>query len=249
MKLIVASTIAAMAVQAMDMDHLESQWNAVMNSGNVDDDDRKIMELFTVSAVADYGCWCRFNGKRPYKGVPRDPMDQACKVWYQNYECLEADFMCGGADTIEYNDTITQVQDPFEATTNYNTECAARNPDNCQAHACLIDANFIRDMFNYLADNSLNQTLSGYFGFDGSTCRPGSNAQTTTGNPMTTTANSGSTTAPATPAPMTCCGTYPNRFPYKDTAARDCCDAANDTFNPTLHDCCIDGSIADIGNC
>merc|ERR1711934_1200110 len=88
MKLVSAATLFATSVMADKWAQLGDLWENAKNNDNVSDDDRKIMELFTISSVANYGCWCRFNMYKPYKGPAQDTVDQACEQWHKNYDCL-----------------------------------------------------------------------------------------------------------------------------------------------------------------
>merc|ERR1712187_390948 len=111
--------------------------------------------------------------------------------------------------------------------------------DDCAIQACHVDAVFIRHIVNYLAVNTLNMTLSGWYGFDGSACRGAAAAGTTaapavatTGAPGVVTTDPSATTA--TPqATIDCCGAYPNRFPY----------------NVNILECCPNNSLNLIGTC
>jgi len=261
MKLISASVFLG-SVMADKWSRLGDMWQALGQADNVNEDDRKIIELFTISSVANYGCWCRFGQYRPYKGTAQDVVDQACKTWHQNYDCLNVDFNTDGTtpcniDTV-YNDVIVSVQQPFDLNTNYETECTTANPgDNCAIQACHVDAVFIRDVVLFLADSTLNMTLSGWYGFDGAVCTGASAAGTTLVPPVVpTTAAQGPTTtaAPDTtlnpPLPATaCCGDYPNRYPYKtQNGGRSCCGST--TFNTMLLMCCADGiTTGPVGTC
>jgi hypothetical protein len=257
MKLISASLLAA-SVMADKWAKLGDTWNALSSSDAVSEDDRKIIDLFTISSVANYGCWCRFNMYKPYKGTPQDTVDEACKQWYQNYDCLANDFntdtvVCN--DDVEYADVITKLSDPFLPTTDYAAECAIKNAgDDCAIEACHVDAVFIRHVFNFLADNTLNMTLSGWYGFNGDICTgrvPGGTtaapgAAATTMNPATTGAP-GTTLNPPLPA-KACCGAYPNRYPYRTRGGdTQCCVAT--TFNVYLMECCADNTLLPIGTC
>lgn len=265
MKLVASLGLMAASVYAADWQRFQTLWSDVSSAENLNEDDRKIMELFTISSIANYGCWCRFNKYHPYRGTPQDTIDEACKVWYQNYDCLAFDyntdeplFRCN-IDT-EYNDTLTQVQEPFEESTDFMAECATRNPNSdCAAIACAVDAEFIRSVFNYLADNTLNMTLSGWYGFDGNVCsghvpKVGADG-TTTVPPIFTTeapAPGGTTVAPGTtqepPQTMDCCGSYPMRYPFKLLeGSRSCC--GSNTYNTNLLTCCPGNTIQLIGSC
>merc|ERR1711912_231235 len=134
MKLISASLLLGSAM-ADKWAKLGDIWNALGQSNNVAEDDRKIIELFTISSVANYGCWCRFGQYRPYKGPAQDTVDTACKTWYQNYDCLNIDYNADGTtpcnmDT-EYNDVIISINDPFDMATDYAAACTAANADAC----------------------------------------------------------------------------------------------------------------------
>merc|ERR1712045_637383 len=108
MKLVSASVLFLGSVMADKWSHLGDLWQQLGQANNVGEDDRKIIELFTISSVANYGCWCRFGQYRPYKGQAQDVVDEACKTWHQNYDCLNIDYNTDGTtpcnmDT-EYND-------------------------------------------------------------------------------------------------------------------------------------------------
>jgi len=278
MKLISASLLLGSAM-ADKWAKLGDIWNALGQSNNVAEDDRKIIELFTISSVANYGCWCRFGQYRPYKGPAQDTVDQACKAWFQNYDCLNIDYNTDGTTpcdmNTEYNDVIIDINDPFDPTTDYASACDAANggttqqeqdgtvtvlpptdpADICKSEACHVDAVFIREVVMFLADNTLNMTLSGWYGFDGTICTGAHAAAGTTLVPpvAATTQNAPTTAAPGTtlnpPLPTTaCCGAYPARFPYKtQQGARQCCN--DTTFNPLLLQCCADNSLVPVGTC
>jgi hypothetical protein len=261
MKLISASLLAVAAADKWAK--LGDTWNSLGSSNSVSEDDRKIIDLFTISSVANYGCWCRFNQYKPYKGTPQDTVDEACKQWYQNTDCLKMDYSTQDAitgastfqcdDTIDYVDVITDLADPFDDTTDYAAACALKNPGNdCAAGACHVDAVFIRHVFNFLSDNTLNMTLSGWYGFNGNVCTGYVPFTGTTAMPATTGANAATTMAAgttATPVPSrACCGSYPTRFPYKTAGGdRQCC--VDTSYNINILECCATGGLAVIGTC
>jgi len=263
MKLVSAVAVLAGTAMADKWAMLGDKWSSLAAADTVNEDDRKVMELFTISSVANYGCWCRFNMYKPYKGTAQDTVDEACEQWHKNYDCLHNDFStntpffrCG--DDHEYVDVITNVEDPFLITTDYAATCAAANAgDDCAINACHVDAVFIRHVVNFLADNTLNMTLSGWYGFDGSACRlssglslgtTGAPDAATTGAPAVVTTDPAATTA--VPMPTTdCCGAYPDRFPYKlNNGARQCC--IDTTYNVNILECCpITNVLNLIGTC
>jgi hypothetical protein len=262
MKLVSASVLFLGSVMADKWSHLGDLWQQLGSANNVNEDDRKIIELFTISSVANYGCWCRFGQYRPYKGPAQDVVDTACKTWHQNYDCLNIDYNADGTtpcnmDT-EYNDVIISISDPFDMATDYATACDTANPgDACASEACHVDAVFIREVVMFLADNTLNMTLSGWYGFDGTVCTGApAAAQTTlvppaietTAAPVVETTGAPETTlVPPVPATQ-CCGSYPARFPYKTQGGgRQCC--VDTTYNPLLLECCATGALQPVGTC
>merc|ERR1711988_1091087 len=262
MKLISASLLLGSAM-ADKWAKLGDIWSQLGQSSNVDEDDRKIIELFTISSVANYGCWCRFGQYRPYKGPAQDTVDEACKQWYQNYDCLNVDFNADGTtpcnmDT-DYNDVITSISDPFDMATDYAAECDLENPPvngvrTCASTACHVDAEFIRHVVLFLADNTLNMTLSGWYGFDGTVCTGAKSGATTLAPPVpATTQNAPTTAAAATtmtvPIPaVQCCGSYPNRYPYRrQNGRRDCC--VDTTFDTMVLECCATNVLQPVGTC
>merc|ERR1711912_131473 len=119
----------------------------------------------------------------------------------------------------DYVDVITTINQPFDMATDHATQCdVANGVGTCASEACHVDAVFIRNVVLFLADNTLNMTLSGWYGFDGTICTGAHAAAGTTLVPpvAATTQNAPTTAAPGTtlnpPLPTTaCCGAYPAR--------------------------------------
>merc|ERR1711912_5694 len=234
---------------------LNEIWSKLQTSQNVPAaSDRKIIELFTMSSLQNYGCWCRFNTYSPFRGPTMNDLDQYCRVFYLNYDCLVNDFgqSCDVSYTENYNDTITNIFAPFDPATDYLAECQALNSnDACLASACAVDADFVRSVFNFLADNQMDMTYSGFFGFDGSdgSCVSQHVGTTAVVPPVFTqapvTAQPGVTSPPITD----CCGTYPTRYPFHTQNGNvRCCDNAGATYNQNVMECC-GSSVALIGAC
>jgi len=257
MKLLLSSFLSSYLVSANEggrWERLNNIWSTLKTSQNVPEpSDRKIIELFTMSALQNYGCWCRFNTYAPHRGPTMDILDQYCRIFYLNYDCLVNDFgqSCDVSFTNNYNDTITNTADPFSPATDYATVCAAANPnDACLASACTVDADFVRSVFNYLADNTMDMTFSGFFGFDGTDGSCVSNHVATTNAPPPVFTQAPGTKQPGTRAPRTdCCGAYPTRYPFHTQNGNvQCCDTAGATYNQNVMECCT-SSVALIGAC
>jgi len=246
-------------------DKLNKIWSTLQTSQNVPEaSDRKIIELFTMSSLQNYGCWCRFNTYTPHRGTTMDILDQYCRIFFLNYDCMVNDFgqSCDVSYTENYNDTITTASDPFNPATDYAAICAAANPnDACLASACTVDADFVRSVFNYLSQNSMDMTYSGFFGFDGTdgsctrlatiapTSVPPAPPQIFTQAPSSV----GTGTPGSGVKKVDCCGDYPTRYPFHTQGGNvACCDSAVTTYNVNIMDCCNNttpGSVALIGSC
>lgn len=262
-----ANDLSAIFNSAMQKSTSQQAAGAALRSAG---DDRNVMDLFTLSNIFEYGCWCHFGDDKPARGPSMDSVDGYCKRWYDSKDCVRIDGENASPPTmcdisIQYVDAIASLPFPFDPTHDYSALCtvaqttgtwADAEEQACAVANCEIDAYFLRDIFNHMAFNNLNQTLSVAFGFDTDfTCRgivanglmPSTAAPFTTAAPQVVTTAAPGTTA--TPIPTwECCGAYPDRFPYKtNQGARDCCNGA--TFATALLECCPNGSTAVIGAC
>jgi hypothetical protein len=273
MKLLLTSAMSAVAMG----NELASLWNDAMNKAGSQQaassalraggSDRNVMDLFTLSNIFEYGCWCHFGDDKPARGPTMDSVDGFCKRWYDSKDCVRIDNEDAGTTcdlSMQYTDVLAGLSFPFDPSHDYSTLCDTANPDGnyadategaCARDNCKIDAYFLRDIFNHMAFNNMNQTLSVAFGFDTDfTCRgivanalmPSTAAPFTTAAPVVVTTAAGTT---ATPIPTwQCCGSFPDRFPYKtNQGARSCCNGA--TYATALLECCANGSTAVIGAC
>lgn len=252
MKLVSIATVFAATASAND---LMAMWESAAASSmeHVDTSgvpmDRKVMDIFSMSNIFNYGCWCYFGARRPVRGNVMDSVDGYCKQWYDNKDCIVIDDATCDPD-IDYSDPFQNQDYPFHPSLDYDALCtSAGNADDCTHWNCLADATFLRDIFNHMAFNNLNQSLAENNGFDAHmVCHDLS---------MVTTSAPGSTTGPAsTNAPTTtltapggnhaCCGDYPNRYPYRHRDQMTQCCGQN-TYNSNLH-CCADPSTSLLGS-
>lgn len=199
-------------------------------------DDRSIIGS-NLGNLNGYGCWCYFDDKIGNgRGNPINFIDAECKILHGGYECIVADHAA------QFN----QVCEPwtiayFSAAFHYANNQPISMPDacvfvnrqgggiglndigQCAADACTVEMRFnlaLAGMQNTIL-TSLNQ-FSHQFGFD-----PTAKCPTYDGihDPS-----------------KECCGTIPNRFPYKTipnsqgVAQRGCC--GEDTFHANTHKCC-----------
>jgi len=244
-------------------DRLGKIWDELKTSENVaSPGDRKIIEMFTLSALQTYGCWCRFNTVTPHRGPIMNELDGFCRSFYLNYDCLVNDFgeRCDVSYTEQYNTTLTSVLSPFNQNTDYLAECTAANPnDACLAAACAVDSDFIRSVMNFLSTDTIDMRYNAFFGFDGTdgSCvtRLQAAQPTAFAPPILTTqaSNPGAPAEGTRPPKSDCCGDYPTRYPFKthngDVA---CCDSAKTTYNLNMMVCCdasLVPQVALIGAC
>lgn len=286
MKLLSISAMSASVAMAND---LAAMWNGALNKDSSQQalrlaggDDRNVMDLFTLSNIFQYGCWCHFGDSKPARGPTMDKVDGFCKRWVDSKDCIRIDNENAGTtcDTsIQYNDILASsgvgsgpgylgdgtLAFPFDPDHDYSVICDANNQAAdfadadeaaCAADNCKIDAYFLRDIFTHMSFNNLNNSLSVSFGFDTDfTCRgivanslmPSTVAPFTTAAPVVPTTAAGATTAAPIPA-WQCCGSFPDRFPYKtNNGGRSCC--VSTTYATALLECCPNGSTAVIGAC
>jgi len=257
MKLLSVSALSAVAMA----NDISSMWNtAIKNSADViatmaedspslrGSGERNVMDLFTLSNVFNYGCWCHFGDSNPARGPVMDDVDGFCHTWYNSKDCVvidaeNEDRLCD--ISMQYEDVLSNLNNPFNPSHNYENLCNTANSnvaaangwdadtELCAQQNCMVDAYFLRDIFNHMAFNNLNNSLSQAFGFDKmATCRGlvassliSTHAPLTTEAPVeetTVLASAGTTAAPINV--MECCGSFPHRFPYKTRLnTRDCC--------------------------
>merc|ERR1712117_162257 len=168
---------------------------------------------------------------------------------------------------MQYEDVLSSQAEPFNPNVDYPNLCsvannaAAANSWDADATACAIancenDAYFLREIFTHMAFNHLNQSLSVSFGFDTNAVCRGILAGGTTVAPFQPTTQVQTTAAATTTQAVTtssipsqdCCGSFPDRFPYRPQGgARACCNGA--TYNTVTLACCANGLTQAIGTC
>jgi len=278
MKLIAVSAMSAVAMA----NDLQSMWkSALQKPSSVEalelsqslmrsaGDDRNVMDLFTLSNIFEYGCWCHFGDSVLPKGPVQDTVDGYCNRWWNTKDCIRIDNNNAGTVCdldMQYEDVLTGLSTPFNPSNDYPALCTSANTgqyatadeEACAIANCENDAYFLRAIFTHMSFNHLNSSLSVSFGFDTAyTCR-GYLANTgTTAAPFAgTTADPGTTAPPATTAAVTtsgiptqdCCGAFPDRFPYRPQGgARACCNGA--TYSTATLECCSGGFTAAITTC
>jgi len=186
----------------------------------------------------NYGCWCYFeenpNGAIERTGIgygksdPVNEYDAACKILHGGYECVIADQAALGQTcepwTVSYNVPDSAALDADGSVAACN---AINAPNSCAAQACYVERQFVLDYIDLFSQSTpLQKNLYLHSnGFD----QAGSGCPITKGTRNPTTA---------------CCGSYPQRYPYKIlSGARACCNngGVGVTFMIAAWECCNDG--------
>lgn len=186
----------------------------------------------SIANVNGYGCWCYFddsvgNGK----GVPMDLIDAECRNLHRGYECAVADF---GAGCVPWEVTYFPVSGTTfiasegsvaAACTHVNTVLTSFGP--CAAAACAIETEFINEYTTIT--QTLNPAFETFSHSGAGSFNPGRNCVTNDqGTPDK--------------GERSCCGTFPNRYPFKTyNGASACCQGS--IFKVATHKCCGDGSV------
>ena len=197
--------------------------------------------------VDRYGCWCYFENDHGLgQGAPVDNVDTICQVLHKGYECILLDNLsdANGATcdpwSVQYASAFGSGSTPFGLDMeNLANECDAQNLSPCEAAVCKVEGNFVLTYFKYAVLGGLiDMTKRHELGFDTAVCLTPRSAQMGTGH---------------TDENMTCCGTYPIRFPYWHETTRQCCQATSLptnslTFNPDNGVCCPDTGTIEVSS-
>lgn len=149
-----------------------------------------------------YGCWCYFDETNYArgKGVPVDDVDRLCKNYSEGFQCIMmADEAC-----MPYSESYVSPAN-LDGSTDIITECNTANVGNqCAIDTCIVEAQFLVD-FELVGAVSLTIKYLHALNFDvEANCIKIANA------------NSGQRDS--------CCGDYPERYPYRSMAGfMECC--------------------------
>merc|ERR1712032_8513 len=222
MKFFAASALALVAADksAIDRQLMAAVANSSLRafSGNI---------KTAVDKLDEFGCWCYFyDNVGRGKGTPVDEVDGFCKTLADGYQCAIIDGEAEGENCVpwevEYAPGQGQGADRFAS-------CQANNPgDNCAARACSFKGVFVDNLFALLISGTqIDYELYGHNnGFDPATdagCPVKAGIKGVSGE-------------------KSCCGGYPNRFPFKTLDGdRACCGSR--TYNTQLLNCCANGQV------
>jgi len=185
----------------------------------------------SIDNLNEYGCWCFFGDDHGRgKGQAVDEVDEICKTLHDGYECAMRDAEVEGTTCVpwevEYNSAVGG------ADVSIAEGCAASNAgNNCAMRACIVEGTFSANLLNlFLVQfKQPNQSFMARNGFDFATV-------------CATKKNGGG------PSNKLCCGSYPERFPFKTlNGDRKCCGTR--TYNSLTLKCCDSDSSTVKFNC
>jgi len=165
-----------------------------------------------------YGCWCYFQenvGKG--KSDPVDTLDSICKVLHQGYECAMIDEPTCVPYEVDYNrPNVFMISSKDQIL----PACESLNSDQCQINACASETNFVFQIFGTQFHNAPDhQHKTDGTGFDAEANCPITHGES---------------------GEKSCCGSYPDRFPYKSfSGIRACCGMG--TYDTGIQECCDEG--------
>lgn len=172
----------------------------------------------TINRINEMSCWCYFNDLHGSgKGKPIDSLDEACKVLHEGYECAMRDAEDEGTTCVPWEVSFNAAS--FLAT-DLGQACEDSNPgNNCAARACAVEGAFINNLLDFfIGGGSINNDNKHDNGFSvDDSCGTKGKKQII--------------------SDKSCCGKYPERFPFKTKGGdRSCCGSR--TFNTLSLKCC-----------
>lgn len=172
----------------------------------------------SIENLNEYGCWCFFdNDHGRGKGQAVDAIDETCKTLHDGYECAMRDAEEEGETCIPWEVSYNSAASGLSIAEG----CLAANAgNNCAIRSCTVESTFSANLLNTFLVQFVfpNDAYMARNGFDFATV-------------CATKKNGGG------PSNKKCCGTYPDRFPFKTlNGDRKCCGTR--TYNSLTLKCC-----------
>ena len=176
----------------------------------------------TISNLNEYGCWCYFGEAHGRgKAQPVDAIDEMCKILAHGYECAMRDAEEEGTTCIPWEVDYIAAVGGMPSGLTIEEECVNVNPpgNNCAVRACTIEGSFVANLLDaFMTGNGMDFSNKHSNGFK---VKDSCVAKKAGGGPTN----------------KECCGSYPDRFPYKTSGGnRKCC--GNRTYNTLTLKCC-----------
>jgi len=190
----------------------ESPWKKFNTGGNGS-------LLSSIERLNEYGCWCYFDSEHGRgKAQPVDALDEICKILHDGYECAMRDAEDEGTTCIPWE--VDYDAGIGGSDLSMNDQCTEANlGNNCGIRACIVEGSFVANALEiFVTGGVIDNTKKHSNGFDPSV-------------ECVVKKNGGG------PSNKTCCGNYPDRFPFKTQGGdRKCC--GNRTYNSLTLRCC-----------
>lgn len=221
MKFLIAAS-ALVAMVAADFNQIVSSAGDA-DDGTVGGGERGFGSFAAVvTSMNGKGCWCYFDEDvGSGKGKPSSALDELCKTLHNGYECAMRDAEDEGDSCTPWEVTYTVGSGQAGAV----AECTATNAgNNCATRACIVEQTFVAGLVDFfiLQQGSIS-VLDGPFDCSTASANTGVSAKS-------------------------CCGSYPDRFPFRtNNGDRACCGTR--TYNTQTLSCCDADSSSVKFNC
>jgi len=184
--------------------------------------------------IQNYGCHCFPGGEQLAggQGAAVDAQDDACRTLARCHKCVSMDHGITPKEKYRWH---------FK---NGDIDCGRNLEQGNQEKydLCQCDADFARSIGQFWDDNTFNNF---YWLSPKQMKKPLSKRDP---EHQVKFDHSSVCLANEINRADSCCGTYPNRYPYNSASSVQCCKAAN-LFNSAVSDCCDDGTVAKPGEC
>lgn len=234
---------------------------------------RTLTNHLLVAYLEPYGCWCHFD-ENQYNivgtghGTALDSWDQNCRDLQEGYNCIQIDADERG-ETCEPWSTKYPIAgaDMAEEIIPAYCELVATDKDTkqinrCVEQTCIVETFFIKTLSRMIIPDqpagvtSIEDISRENLHSEGFNVHTKCNApkpsqpkpdssSTGGGSSSSSSSSSGNGSGAKVVEQKKCCGSYPERFPYKPSA-RKCCQNKK-TYDESTHECCENGNIMTIG--
>jgi len=183
----------------------------------------------SISDYFSYGCHCNLSGSG--HGKAQDEIDSACSRNNGCRKCAQMDFNCSWNSAYFVNGWQQGSE---------NGIVCVDQPGSCQRALCECDLQLVKDLVS--ESNTWSKKNHQFYGFDlDDGCKADSAGMA--GRSLNGKSSSGNDQSKN----ESCCGIYPNRFPYATGQGRECCN--DKTYNTHHMECCRGNELVPIGSC
>jgi len=253
MKLLAVGTLAVLSssvnanwdkIQTLFVQLEEAAYNKTVADDPSQANDRGFTSIMLgfLADIQYYGCWCFLDESWDSgHGPVQDGLDQECKNLVNNYRCLVLDALDRG-ETCDPATTDYSQYNLFGGSGDVVGDCANANPtDQCFRDLCVADGTFTLNLFSLMFQQG------------------GIAASQPPYDPTMTHSNNSENPGDFDPiddckiiqqgydrSQKECCGTYPERFPFKIFGGEKAC-CGERTYSTLALQCCND-NILDIND-